>query len=138
MKTVTSYVGAFAIVVAAIIFVSNQFYKAADTIHPTATQVSAPQVPQAAPANDITILKSSALSKGMGLVEVDVRIRNGNEPVSYADFVATFYDEQGNMLGTGIGNTTNLAAGAEKTVVCIASQINQFAKYDVQVNNVMR
>lgn len=74
----------------------------------------------------------------MNSYTIHCRVKNNTEKlVSYLDIQATFYDEKGNIVGTGMGNAANLAAGAEKTVDVMALDIDNAAKYEVQVDNIM-
>ncbi|MDD3005839.1 FxLYD domain-containing protein, partial [Flavobacterium sp.] len=55
--------------------------------------------------------------------------------INYVDIKATFYDKDGNIVGTGLGNAANFAGGAEKTIDVIGLDIQNCEKYEVQVNN---
>ena len=88
---------------------------------------------------EVEILQhSSEYESSMNSYTVHCRVRNNtNKLVSYIDIKATFYDEQGTIVGTGTGNATNLAAGAEKTIDVMALDVDNADRYEVQINNVM-
>lgn len=87
----------------------------------------------------IEILQHSAEYESvMNSYTIHCRVKNNtNKLVSYMDIKATFYDKDGKIVGTGMGNATNLAAGAEKTVDVMALDIDNADKYEVQVDNIM-
>jgi hypothetical protein len=88
---------------------------------------------------DVEILQhSSEYNSTMNSYTVHCRVRNNtNDLISYLDIKATFYDEQGKIVGTGTGNAANLAAGAEKTIDVMAMGVDNADRYEVQINNVM-
>lgn len=98
---------------------------------------NAPSEERAAGKPEIEILQSTPKSDGYANY-VHVRVRNNtNKLCTYADLSVTYFDKAGNIVGTGMGNTSNLAAGAERTIDCIAMNIEGADKYEVQVGNVM-
>ena len=58
--------------------------------------------------------------------------------VSYADFKAVFKDANGGIIGTALGNATNIAAGKTKVVDIIGYQVKDAKSFDVEVNNVVK
>jgi uncharacterized membrane protein YvbJ len=62
---------------------------------------------------------------------------NTSSLLTYADFTATFYDSNGKILGTGIGNLANLPAHESKTVQIMALDIepSRISNYKVDVGN---
>lgn len=86
---------------------------------------------------DIEILKHNATyEETMDSYTVHCRVKNNTEElIGYVDLKATFYDKKGNIVGTGIGNAANFAAGAEKTIDVIGLDIQNCENYEVQVNN---
>ena len=86
---------------------------------------------------DIEILKHDATYEAtMDSYTVHCRVKNNTEKlIDYVDLKATFYDKKGNIVGTGIGNAANFAAGAEKTIDVIGLDIQNCDTYEVQVNN---
>lgn len=69
---------------------------------------------------------------------IHCRVKNNTDKlITYVDINATFYDIKGTIVGTGMGNTTNLAAGAEKTIDVLGLDIDNADKYEVQIDNIM-
>jgi len=87
----------------------------------------------------VEILDHSATYEDMtNTYTVHCRIKNNSDDlVNYVDLNATFYDKAGKIVGTGMGNAANLAAGAEKTVDVMGLDIDNCETYEVQVNNVL-
>jgi len=89
---------------------------------------------------DVEIIKqSSDYEPTMNSYTIHCRVKN-NTPqlVTYLDLQATFYDKQKNIVGTGMGNAANLAAGAEKTIDVMGLDIDNVDTYEVAVNNVIK
>lgn len=88
---------------------------------------------------DVEILKTSATYEPyMEAYTVHCRVKNNtNKLISYLDITATYYDKSGKIVGTGMGNCANLAAGAEKTIDVMGLGISSKATYEVEVDNVM-
>ncbi|SHG36475.1 FxLYD domain-containing protein [Flavobacterium johnsoniae] len=88
---------------------------------------------------DVEILKQSAnYEPALSSYTIHCRVKNNtNELITYLDLKATFYDKKGNIVGTGIGNAANFAAGAEKTVDAIGLDIQNCENYEVEIGNVM-
>lgn len=81
---------------------------------------------------------SSDYEPTMNSYTIHCRVKNNTDKlVSYMDIQATYYAKDGKIVGTGIGNAANLAAGAEKTVNVMALGIENAAKYEVQVENIL-
>jgi len=67
-----------------------------------------------------------------------VRVKNNTDKlISYLQLNATFFDKDGKIVGTGIGNTVNFSGDAEKTVDVIGMDIQKAADYEVQIEQVM-
>lgn len=86
---------------------------------------------------DVEILKHNATyEESMSSYTIHCRVKNNTEElIDYVDLKATFYDKKGNIVGTGLGNAANFAAGAEKTIDVIGLDIQNCENYEVQVNN---
>lgn len=86
---------------------------------------------------DIEILKHDAtFEESMDSYTIHCRVKNNTDKlINYVDIKATFYDKDGNIVGTGLGNAANFAGGAEKTIDVIGLDIQNCEKYEVQVNN---
>jgi hypothetical protein len=88
---------------------------------------------------DVEIIKQSATyEEVMNSYTVHCRVRNNTtELINYLDLKATFYDKEGNIVGTGLGNAANLAGGAEKTIDVIGLDIQNCNTYEVEVGNII-
>ena len=86
---------------------------------------------------DVEILKHDAtFEESMDSYTIHCRVKNNTDKlINYVDIKATFYDKDGNIGGTGLGNAANFAGGAEKTIDVIGLDIQNCEKYEVQVNN---
>lgn len=86
---------------------------------------------------DVEILKHNATYEEiMNSYTVHCRVKNNiDELIDYVDLKATFYDKKGNIIGTGLGNAANFAAGTEKTIDVIGLDIQNCEIYEVQINN---
>ncbi len=100
--------------------------------------VVAPIVKETKP--EVEILKQSLTDAAiLNGYTIHCKVRNNtDELINYVDLKATFYDKQGNIIGTGLGNTINFAAGAEKTIDVKGMDIRNCDTYTVQVYNVMK
>lgn len=99
----------------------------------TASQAISETIP------DVEILKHNATyEESMDSYTVHCRVKNNTEElIDYIDLKATFYDKDGNIVGTGIGNAANFAAGAEKTIDVLGLDIQNCENYEVQINNTL-
>jgi len=69
---------------------------------------------------------------------VHVRVKNNSDKlITYLDLKSVYTSKSGNIVGTGIGNSTNIAPGATKVVDVLAMGIENANTYDVEVNNVL-
>jgi Tfp pilus assembly protein PilF len=86
----------------------------------------------------VEIIKySSDYESTMNSYTITCRVKNNTDKlVSYMDIQATFYDKDGKIVGTGMGNAVNLAAGAEKTIKVLALDIDNADKCEVQIDNI--
>ncbi len=101
----------------------------------------APATPEAAPAAaekpELEILKSSeSVNEFARTIHVKVR-NNTDHLISYADLKGVYYNKKGDIVGTGMGNTANIAAGASKTIDVMAMGIERADHYEVEMGNVM-
>jgi hypothetical protein len=88
---------------------------------------------------EVEILKQSAkYEPTLSSYTIHCRLKNNSsELISYLDLKATFYDKKGNIVGTGIGNASNFAAGAEKTVDVMGLDIQNCDTYEVEIGTVL-
>jgi tetratricopeptide (TPR) repeat protein len=96
------------------------------------------EVLQHSSVKPIEILKCSSDYKSTtNSYTITCRVKNNTDKlVSYMDIQATFYDKDGKIVGTGMGNAVNLAAGAEKTIKVLALDIDNADKCEVQIDNI--
>jgi hypothetical protein len=88
---------------------------------------------------DVEILKQSAkFDTSLSLYTIHCRLRNNtSQLITYLDLKATFYDKEGNIVGTGMGNAANFAAGAEKTIDVIGMDIQNCETYEVEIGTIL-
>lgn len=73
---------------------------------------------------------------GAHIIHVKVR-NNTGDLMQFVSLKGVFYDKKNNIVGTGLGNGMNLAAGASKTIDVVASGIDNADHYEVEVENVL-
>ena len=72
----------------------------------------------------------------IGVTTIYVVVRNNsNDLVPYLQINASFYDKNGGIVGTGMGNTTNLAAHAKRTIEVMATDIHGATSYSLDIEN---
>lgn len=98
-----------------------------------------PVYKQSSSISDIEIVKYNSRWIGDGFMEVFVLCRNNSDTyMRYVQINASFFDEDGNPVGSGIGNTESFPAHSEKTITVIASNLDNSVKtYRVNVEMVM-
>ncbi|WP_211196215.1 FxLYD domain-containing protein [Flavobacterium sp. H122] len=111
----------------------------ASTVSSEKESIAETEVKKTESKPDVEILKQTATYQDvMNAYTIHCRVRNNtSELISYVDLKATFYDKKGNIVGTGIGNAANFAAGAEKTIDVMGVDIQNCDNYEVQVNNIL-
>lgn len=108
----------------------------------TTTPVAATgEVAETAPAEaekpELEILKSNeTVTQYMRKIHVKVR-NNTDHLISYADLKGVYYNKKGDVVGTGMGNAANIAAGATKTIDVMSMGIEGASRYEVEVGNVI-
>lgn len=90
-------------------------------------------------AADVELVSHTAeYDQDMGAFTIFCRVKNNTDKlVSYAEIKATFFDKDGKVVGTGMGNTTNFAGNSEKTIEVIGLDVENAATYEVQIEDVM-
>lgn len=84
------------------------------------------------------IKHSSKYEPMMQSYTVYCRVRNNSDRlISVFMLKATFYDKEGNIVGTGNGGGSNIAAGEEKTVEVMGIGIQNAANYDVKIDTML-
>lgn len=88
---------------------------------------------------DVTILqKTCTYEPYTNSYTIHCRIRNNTKNlIEFLDLTATFYSKSGKIVGTGYGNTANLAGGAEKTVDVLGFDIDNVSTWRVEIDKVM-
>lgn len=135
MKKVLKFVlAAFAAVFLLSLFFSDGTDVAAgDAVEQAAAE---PEAEEAAP---LEIVKHNlTYESSIGAHTIHCRVKNNTGNLyTYLDITATFYDKDGNIVGTGMGNATNLAGGATKTVDVMAMGVENADSYDVAIDNMV-
>lgn len=101
----------------------------------TANDATTVAEPASAPALEI-IKQNETADEYARTVHVQVR-NNSGELLTYAGLKSVYYDKGGNIVGTGMGNAVNIAAGATKTIDVMAMGIENAARYEVEVEQTM-
>ena len=125
------------VVIAGFLFAA---YGSGDDKKSVSTEASLNQEATGNEKPEVEILKQTANYEAtMDTYTVHCRVKNNtNELINYLDLKATFYNKNGDIVGTGIGNAANLAAGAEKTIDVIGFDIQNAENYEVEVGNVLK
>lgn len=62
---------------------------------------------------------------------------NSDKTASYLDISSYFYDAEGVVLGSGMGNATEIAPGATKTIeIMCVDDVSKATQYKVELGNV--
>jgi hypothetical protein len=100
-------------------------------------EAAAPAAPAEESKPELEILKSSESANEFART-IHVKVRNNTDHlISYADLKGVYYDKKGGIVGTGMGNATNIAAGATKTIDILSMGIEKADRYEVEMGNVM-
>jgi hypothetical protein len=103
----------------------------------SATATTEPVAEAPAEKPELEILKTSETSNEFART-IHVKVRNNTDHlISYADLKGVYYDKKDGIVGTGMGNTANIAAGATKTIDIMSTGIDNADHYEVEVGNVM-
>ncbi|TDW99364.1 FxLYD domain-containing protein [Dinghuibacter silviterrae] len=90
-------------------------------------------------AKDLIILQSNAKTESLNgetHITIDAVVQNNSSQLmDYVQVSASFYDKNGKVVGTGMGNTTNLAAGAKRTIEVIGINIDSAARYELEITD---
>lgn len=103
------------------------------------TEAAAPEasVPESAERPELEVLKTSETANEFART-IHVKVRNNSDHlISYADLKGVYYDGKNDIVGTGIGNAANIAAGATKTIDIMSTGIEGADHYEVEVGNVL-
>jgi hypothetical protein len=81
-------------------------------------------VPEPTPESFIKIKKTNGQIDDYGFLTVYATLNNtSNKLATYIKFDIVVTDKKGNVIGTGIGNTSNLGSGKTRVVTGIVSDI---------------
>lgn len=70
---------------------------------------------------------------------IHVQIKNNsNDLVQLVNLKSVYYDKDGKIVGTGLGNGVNIAGGATKVIDVLAVDIDNAAKFEIEVDNVVQ
>ena len=98
-------------------------------------KANAPPLPPEPTGANIEILKKTETMDDFGFRHIYVRvINNANKLATMVDLMVTYYDKNGNIVGTGTGAGYNIQPGQQKTIECMAHDIDHARKYQVEVN----
>jgi hypothetical protein len=88
---------------------------------------------------DLEILQQTAKTEtleGSNIITIHAQVQNNTDELKdYVEVKATFYDKNGKLVGTGMGNTTNLAAHAKRVIDIQGMDIDNGAKYELEVKD---
>lgn len=94
------------------------------------TQYAEPEMPS---LKDVQLVKHSSDTK-YGTLYVYARVRNNSKYLArYVEANVTFYDANGTIVGTAMGNCLNVASGAENTITAIGDQVENAERYEVVI-----
>ena len=101
-----------------------------------AGEVAAAPVEESKP--DLEILKTDETLDEISRT-IHVKVRNNTDRlISYVDLKGVYYDKKKNVVGTGLGNAVNIAAGATKTIDIMSMGIEGADSYEVELGNVLK
>jgi hypothetical protein len=92
----------------------------------------------ATPASKIAIIQHSEKKEtldGSTYRTIHVQVQNNDSELQdYVEVKATWFDKDGKIVGTGMGNTTNLAANAKRVIDVQGMEVDNAAKYELEVS----
>jgi hypothetical protein len=92
---------------------------------------------ESAPMTKIEILQHSEKKEtldGSTYRTIHVQVQNsGTILQDYVEIKATWFDKDGKVVGTGMGNTTNLAANAKRVIDVQGMEVDNAAKYELEI-----
>jgi len=98
----------------------------------TKTEISTPAKPA------IEIISQNFINSEIGPKVVTEIKNNTNKAVTYIDLKSVFYDANNSIIGTGIGNATDIPAGQTKTIdILTMDNIAAGKHFKVEIGNVM-
>lgn len=65
---------------------------------------------------------------------IHVEVRNNSDAIKdFVEINATWYDANGKIVGTGMGNTTNLPSKEKRTIDVMGMNIEKASKYELSI-----
>lgn len=108
----------------------------------TATETAAPEAPAEKSKPELEILKQNDENGAYGIEgahEIHVKVRNNSgELMQFVSLKGVFYDKKDNIVGTGAGIGSNIAAGASKTIDISATGIEGADHYEVEIGSIVK
>ena len=132
MKKFLQIGGGILLVLLVIGYFSSNDKETTTTTQESKSEVSAPQKPA------IEIISQNFVGGDFGTKVVAEIKNNTNRTASYIDLKSVFYNEQNAIVGTGMGNATDIAAGQTKTIdILTMDNIETAKQFKVEIGNVM-
>lgn len=109
----------------------------ATAISPSAGEGAGEPVAAVEAKPDLEILKHNETVNEYARV-IHVKVRNNTDHlIQYADLKGVYYNKNKDIVGTGLGNATNIAAGATKTIDIQGLGIDNADSYEIEIGNVL-
>lgn len=132
MKKFLQIGGGILLVLLVIGYFSSNDKETTTTTQESKSEVSEPQKPA------IEIISQNFVGGDFGTKVVAEIKNNTNRTASYIDLKSVFYNEQNAIVGTGIGNATEIGAGQTKTVdILTMDNVGSAKQFKVEIGNVM-
>jgi len=113
-------------------FSSNDKETGTTTTQENKSEISAPQKPA------IEIISQNFVGGDFGTKVVAEIKNNSDRTASYIDLKSVFYNEQNAIVGTGMGNATDIGAGQTKTIdILTMDNVGSAKQFKVEIGNVM-
>lgn len=86
----------------------------------------------------IEIVAQNLIQDEYSTTVIAVIHNNANKVATYVDLSSYFYDADGKVIATGMGNATNIEPGQSKNVeILCADKVTGATQYKVELGNVM-
>lgn len=84
----------------------------------------------------ISLLKYTSRDDGNGDCFVFAKVANrSGKMAQYVALTVVYYNQLGDIVGTGLGNAVNIPANGERTITCLARKIFGAKRLEVEVSN---
>ena len=132
MKKFLQISGGILLVLLVIGYFSSNDKETTTTTQESKSEVSAPKKPA------IEIISQNFVGGDFGTKVVAEIKNNTDRTASYIDLKSVFYSEQNAIVGTGIGNATDIGAGQTKTIdIFTMDNVGSAKQFKVEIGNVM-